>query len=88
MDIQKQEGPVALEVVTNNGVVALKASMSASLGGGSAAGVVSVKNTFEADVGASQALGLAGDLLDAHFPSLKGEIDALVALGQAQLAKV
>jgi hypothetical protein len=88
MDKTVQEGPVTLEVVTNAGAVALKASVSQSVGGGSAAGVLGAKACVEIDVNATQAAALAGALMKAHFPSLASEVDALVSLAQGELAKV
>jgi hypothetical protein len=88
MDMVKQEGPVKLEVLTQDGAVKLMASMSQSVGGGSAAGVMSAKASVELDVGAAQGVDLACALLKAHFPSLAMEIDALDALAKGQLAKV
>lgn len=88
MDIQKQEGPVSIEVVSNNGALSLKASLSQSLGGGQASGVLKASAALEIDLGAQQAADLAMDMLSKQFPSISAAIGGLKILVDAELAKI
>lgn len=88
MDIQKQEGPVSLDVVVDGSGVKLVAKIQGSVGGGAAAGVLSAKSTNEIDLGAAQALDLADKMLKGHFPALSGVIDTAIGAGKAELAKL
>jgi hypothetical protein len=78
----------SLSASESDGVVALTGSLSASLGGGAAAGVVSVSssNTVQVPLPLLSNLGL--DLAAEKLPALASEINALKALLNAEWAKL
>jgi hypothetical protein len=85
---QWQEGPVTVTLQASGGTASLSANASFSAGGGPVAGFLSLSNQTTIAV-KDQVLVDAGLAVAAEkFPALAGEIKALQALVDAELAKI
>lgn len=77
-----------LSVSEQGGEVVLAGSLSASLGGGEAAGVVKVGGSLSISVEAKQLIDLGLDLAAAKYPAVASLIAAAKTAIDAELAKV
>ncbi len=67
----------SLKLKIEGGVAELDAQGVESLGGGAAAGVLSVEGDAKIKLSAAQGADLAIALLEGHFPSLTGVLEAV-----------
>lgn len=77
----------ALSVSESAGVVNLNVSVSATLGGGQAAGIASASLSGGVSMSVKQLIDLGADLAAAKFPSLAAVFKEAQALIDAELAQ-
>ncbi len=75
----------SVEVSEENGVVSLKGTVSADIGGGDLKGVVKVHNSTQIDMDAMELAFVGLDLIEAKIPSAKAPLEGLKQLIKAEL---
>jgi hypothetical protein len=86
MGYSKQIGP--LSISESGGIATISVSASASVGGGSVAGVVQASVSASAQVSGVELVNAGLAIAASKFPSLASEIAALQGLIDAEIAKL
>jgi len=85
MSFSKQYGPVMIS--ENGGEFKLTVAIAQSAGGGSVAGFVKGSANIEVDLESKLLIDAGLDIVSAKFPVIAGEVAALKALVDAEIAK-